>query len=112
MARLTKAESEKRKAAIAALLAKNVPWAEIVKQLGCSFQTIAAVSNGSGNRSGTQARAPAPDAQDPRILASLKFYMGLFDRFSETIVSHPEIMEYVIENQDKIKEAEFLCQHS
>ena len=58
------------------------------------------------------ASSPASDAQDPRIINCLKFYKDMFERFSETIVSHPEIMDYVIENQEKIKEAEAICQRS
>ena len=113
MARLTKMESEAKKAKIAALLAVNTPWAQIVKETGCSNQTIAAIANGSGNRSTKKTTIePALQAELVAIKEQLRFMNGFFNTFSTKLVNDAEIMAYVLEHQDTFNEVDKTCQLS
>nr|MDO8112047.1 hypothetical protein [Candidatus Sigynarchaeota archaeon] len=104
MARLTKKQSEAKKARIAELLASNTPWAQIVKETGCSNQTIAAIHNGSGNRSGKKSIQATLDPASQAENAALKAGVSELYKTFLAIAEKPQDARYILEkiNAEKI----------
>jgi bifunctional ADP-heptose synthase (sugar kinase/adenylyltransferase) len=109
MARLTKLESEAKKAKIAAMLATNTSWAMIVKETGCSFQTIAAIRNDSGNHSKKKTELDSRQAENAMLKDKLRFLNAFFKDNLDYLFQSKKIQDFVINHQE-FDEVDTLCQ--
>jgi hypothetical protein len=100
MARLTKTESEAKKTRIAALLASNTPWAKIVKDTRCSFQTIAKIHNGSDNRSDKKSNQTILDPGMKVENEALKATVTELYSFFKKVIADPKRMDAELDNLD------------